>query len=88
MYACFLMVWASVDVVFLVNVGPRYVQSVVFVYIVRNMAVLAQRMSLQRFLMLLLGLPMLWWWLCLDILGLFCDRLRSLNMNLRLFPWL
>ena len=86
MYAYILMVWASVDVGLLVNIGPRYVQSVVFMYVVRNMAVLAQGMNLQRFLMLLLDLPMLWWWLCLDILWLFCDRLSSLNMNLRLFP--
>ena len=86
MYAYILMVWGSVDVVLLVNIVPRYVQSVVFVYVVRNMAVLTQGMNLQRFLMLLLDLPMLWWWLCLDILGLFCDRLSSLNMDLRLFP--
>ena len=85
MYA-YILVWASVDVVFLVNIGPRCVQSAVFVYVVRDMAVLAQRMSLQRFLMLLLDWPMLWWWQCLDILWLFCDRLSSLNMNLRLFP--
>ena len=86
LYAYILMVWASVDVVFLVNIGPSYVQSVVLVYVVRNLAVLAQRMDLQRFLLLLLDLPMLWWWLCLDFLGLFCERLSSLNMDLRLFP--
>ena len=59
MYAYILMVWGSVDVVLLVNIVPRYVQSVVFVYVVRNMAVLTQGMNLQRFLMLLLDLPML-----------------------------
>ena len=46
------------DVVLL---GPRYVQPAVFVYVVRNMSGLAQRMSLHRFLMLLLDLPLLWW---------------------------
>ena len=60
MYAYILMVWGSVDVVLLVNIGPRYVQSVVFVYVVRNMAVLVKWMSPYRFLMLLLNLPMLW----------------------------
>ena len=60
MYAYILMVGAGVDVVLLVNIGPRYVQSVVFMYVVRNMAVLAQGMNLQRFLMLLLDLPVLW----------------------------
>ena len=60
MYAYVLMVRASVDAVLLVNLGPRDVQPVVLVYIVRNMAVLVKRVILYRFLMLLLNLPMLW----------------------------
>ena len=56
-----LLVWVGYDVVLLVDMGPRYVQPVVFVHVVRYMAGLAWRMSLHRFLMLLLGLPMLWW---------------------------
>ena len=60
MYANILMVGAGVDAVLLVGVGPRYVLPVVFMHVVRNRAVLVKRMSLYRFLMLLLDLPLLW----------------------------
>ena len=66
--------------------GPSDVRPFVFIHVVRNMAVLAQRMSLHRFLVLLLDLAMLLWSLCLDILALFRDRLSSLIMILRLIP--
>ena len=59
MYAYILMVLAGVDVVLQVNMGPSDVQPVFFMHVVRNMAVLALRMSLDRCLMLLLDLPML-----------------------------
>ena len=47
--------------ILLVDIGPRYVQPVVFVYVVRNMSGLVERVSLHRFLMLLLDLPLFWW---------------------------
>ena len=60
MYVYILLVWVGVDAVLLVGVGPRDVLPVVFtVDIVRNRAVLVQRMSLYRFLWLLLDLPLL-----------------------------
>ena len=60
MYAYVLMVRAGVDAVLLVGVGPRYVLPVVFMHVVRNRSVLVKRVSLYRFLMLLLDLPLLW----------------------------
>ena len=60
MYVIILMVGAGVDTVLLVGVGPRYDLPVVFMHIVRNRSVLVKRVSLYRFLMLLLGLPLLW----------------------------
>ena len=60
MYVDILMVRAGVDAVLLVGVGPRYVLPVVFMHVVRNRSVLVRRMSLYRFLMLLLDLPLLW----------------------------
>ena len=60
MYAYVLMVRASVDAVLLVGVGPRDVLLVVFMHVVRNKSVLVKRLSLYRFLMLLLDLPLLW----------------------------
>ena len=60
MYVHILMVRAGVDVVLLVGVGLRYGLPVVFMHVVRNRSVLVKRMSLYRFLMLLLDLPMLW----------------------------
>ena len=60
MYVKILMVWAGVHAVLLVGVGPRYVLPVVFVHVIRNRSVLVQRMSLYRFLMWLLALPLLW----------------------------
>ena len=60
MYVNILMVRAGVDAVLLVGVGPRYVLPVVFKHVVRNRSVLVKRMSLYRFLMLLLDLPLLW----------------------------
>ena len=60
MYVNILMVRAGVDTVLLVGVGPRYVLPVVFMQVVRNRSVLVKRMSLYRFLMLLLDLPLLW----------------------------
>ena len=60
MYVYILLVWVGVDSVLLVGVGPRDVLPVVFtVDIVRSRAVLVQRMSLYRFLSLLLDLPLL-----------------------------
>ena len=61
MHAHILMVWAGVDVVLLVNIGPRDVQPVVFMHVVWNIAMLVLKISLGRYLMLLLDLPMLWW---------------------------
>ena len=60
MYVNILMVGAGVDTVLLVGVGPRYVLPVVFMHVVRNRSVLVERLSLYRFLMLLLDLPLLW----------------------------
>ena len=60
MYANILMVRAGIDAVLLVGVGPRYVLPVVFMHVVRNRSVLVKRLNLYRFLMLLLGLPLLW----------------------------
>ena len=59
MYVNILMVRAGVDTVLLVGVGPRYVLPVVFMHVVRNRSVLVERLSLYRFLMLLLDLPLL-----------------------------
>ena len=59
MYVYILLVWVGVDAVLLVGVGLRDVLPVVFMNIVRNRAVLVQRMSLYRFLSLLLDLPLL-----------------------------
>ena len=59
MYVYILSVWVGVDAVLLVGVGPRDVLPVVFMDIVRNRAVLVQRMILYRFLSLLLDLPLL-----------------------------
>ena len=59
MYVYILLVWVGVDGVLLVGVGPRDVLPVVFMDIVRNRAVLVQRISLYRFLSLLLDLPLL-----------------------------
>ena len=88
MYVDILMVWSGVDAVLLVGVGPRYVLHIVFSHVVRNGSVLVQRMCLYRFLILLLDLSLLWWRLCLDIMGLFRNRFSSWNVSLRLFPWL
>ena len=60
MHDYILMVRASVDTFLLVHMGPGGVLPVVYIHVVGNMAVLVQRMSLYRFLMLLLDLPMLW----------------------------
>ena len=60
MYVGILMVGAGVDAVLLVGVGPRYDLPVVFMHVVRNRFVLVKRVSLYRFLMLLLDLPLLW----------------------------
>ena len=59
MYVNILMVRAGVDAVLLVGVGPRYVLPIVFMHVVRNGSVLVKRLSLYRFLMLLLDLPLL-----------------------------
>ena len=59
MYVNILMVRAVVDAVLLVGVGPRYVLPIVFMHVVRNWSVLVKRLSLYRFLMLLLDLPLL-----------------------------
>ena len=55
------LIRAGDNIVLLVDVVPGNVLPVVFMYVVRNMTVLTQRMSLHRFLVLLLDLPMLWW---------------------------
>ena len=60
MYVNILMVRAGVDAVLLVVVVPRHVLLVVFMHVVRNRSVLVERLSLYRFLMLLLDLPLLW----------------------------
>ena len=60
MYVKILMIRAGVHAVLLVGVSPRYGLPVVFVHVIRNRSVLVKRMSLYRFLMLLLDLPMLW----------------------------
>ena len=60
MYVNILMVGAGVEAVLLVGVGPRYDLPVVFMHVVRNRSVLVKSMSLYRFLMLLLDLPLLW----------------------------
>jgi hypothetical protein len=60
MYVNILMVGAGVDTVLLVGVCPRYILPVVFMHAVRNRSVLVKSMSLYRFLMLLLDLPLLW----------------------------
>ena len=60
MYVDILMVGAGVDAVLLVGVGLRYDLPVVFMHVVRNRSVLIKRVSLYRFLMLLLDLPLLW----------------------------
>ena len=49
------------NIVLLVDVVPGNVLHVVFMYVVGNMTALFQRMSLHRFLVLLLDMPMLWW---------------------------
>ena len=59
-YVNILMVRAGVDTVLLVGLGPRDVLLVVFMHVVRNKSVLVKRLSLYRFLMLLLDLPLLW----------------------------
>ena len=59
MYVYILMVRAGVDAVLLVVVVPRHVLPVVFMHVVRNRSVLVERLSLYRFLMLLLDLPLL-----------------------------
>ena len=51
---------AGVDNVFLVDVAPRDVLPGIFLEVVGNSGVLAQRRRLNRFLMLLLDLQMLW----------------------------
>ena len=53
------MVWTGVDAVLVADMGPRVVLPVVYIPVVRNMAVLAQRLSLYRFVMLLRGQPKL-----------------------------
>ena len=55
------LIRAGDNIVLLVEVVPWNVLPVVFMYVVRNMTVLTQRVSLYRFLVLLLYLPMLWW---------------------------
>ena len=59
-YVSILMVWAGVDTALLVDIGLRDSLSI-FMRVGRNWSMLAQRMSLYRFLILLLDLPLLWW---------------------------
>ena len=59
MYVNILMVRAGVDAVLLIVVVPRHVLPDVFMHVVRNRSVLVERLSLYRFLMLLLDLPLL-----------------------------
>ena len=54
-----LLVWAGVDGVPLVDKGPRDVLQAVFSWVVKDRAVLVQRMRLYRFLLLLLDLQVL-----------------------------
>ena len=56
-----LMVWACVDTALQVDVGLRYNLSILFIRVIRDMPTVVQRMSLYRFLMMLLDLPLLWW---------------------------
>ena len=55
------LIRAGDKIVLLVDVVPGNVLHVVFMYVVGNTTVLFQRMSLHRFLVLLLDMPMLWW---------------------------
>ena len=55
-----LLVRAGVDAVPLVDVDPRDVLPGIFLEVIRNSVVLVQRVRLDRFLMLLLDLPVLW----------------------------
>ena len=55
------LIRAGDNIVLLVDVVPGNVLPVVFMYVIRSMTVLTQRMNLHRFLVLLLDLPMLWW---------------------------
>ena len=55
------LIRAGDNIVLLVDVVTGNVLPVVFMYVIRNMTVLTQRMTLHRFLVLLLDLPMLWW---------------------------
>ena len=59
MYVCIRVVRADVHVDLLVDMGPRDVLPIIFMHIYRNRAVLAQRVRLDRFL-LLLDLSVLW----------------------------
>ena len=60
MYVDILMVGAGVDAVLLVDVDPRDVLPGIFLEVIRNSVVLVHRVRLDRFLMLLLDLPVLW----------------------------
>ena len=55
------LIRAGDNIVLLVDVVPGDVHPVVFLYVGRNMTVLTQGISLYRFLVLLLDLPVLWW---------------------------
>ena len=55
-----LLVRAGVDAVPLVDVDPRNVLPVIFLEVIGNSVVLIHRVRLDRFLMLLLDLPVLW----------------------------
>ena len=55
-----LLVRAGVDAVPLVDVDPRDVLPGIFLEVIRNSVVLVQGVRLDRFLMLLLDLPVLW----------------------------
>ena len=56
-----LLVRAGVDAVPLVDVDPRNVLPVIFLEVIGNSVVLIHRVRLDRFLMLLLDLPVLWY---------------------------
>ena len=60
MYVHVLLVGAGVDAVLLVVVDLRDVLSGIFMEVVGSRDVLAQRRQLNRFLMVLLNLQMLW----------------------------
>ena len=60
MYVHVLLVRAGVDTVPLVDVDPRDVLPGIFLEVIRDSGVLAQRRRLNGFLMLLLDLQMLW----------------------------